>query len=131
MNVDTVGGKTATATERTPLNGLGRGDGGVCGWEEGEAGSHEWGLARAQCALMARACDGRSSSRMRRAPALDGTEAEGGVERMDGHAGRLRRLARAAARHGVAFLLLTAAVPPAAQSVNPLLSPRLIPVPSS
>ena len=55
-----LGGKTTT--ERTPLNGLGLGDGGVCGWEEGEAGSYEWGLARArakackaQCALMARA----------------------------------------------------------------------------
>ena len=31
-------------------------------------------------------------------------------------------------RHGVARLLSTAAVPPAAQSVNPLLSPRVTPV---
>ena len=61
MNVDEVGGERQ-ATERTPLNGLDQGDGGVCGWEEGEAGSYEWGLARArakackaQCALMARA----------------------------------------------------------------------------
>ena len=92
MNVDEVGGKTSDGKDAVEWVGSG-GRWGV--WVgRGRGGQLRMGLSAGSGeGVQGTVClDGAgvmAGSGMRRAPALDGTEAEGGVERMDGNAGRV------------------------------------------